>query len=625
MAKDYLFEIGTEEMPAHVVTRSVNQLADRTRKFLKENGLSFKDIKTFSTPRRLTILVEDLAEKQEDIDEVKKGPAKKIAQDADGNWTKAAQGFARGQGVSVDDIYFEELKGTEYAYVHIQKEGKKASDILLGMSDIIKAMTFPTKMRWDSNDFEFVRPIHWLVSLYGNDVIPVKILDITAGRKTEGHRFLGDSVVLANADDYEDALKNQFVIVDAKERKDMIVHQINDLVAKNNWQVKEDKNLLEEVTNLVEYPTVFAGSFDEKYLQIPDEVLITSMKDNQRYFEVYDEDGKLINYFIAVRNGNKDYLDNVISGNEKVLVARLDDAQFFYDEDRKYPLSHFVDKMKNVSFHDKIGSMAEKMERVQIIGNYLAKRWNLDENVVSDFDRASELYKFDLVTQMVGEFAELQGVMGMHYARLAGENEEVAVAIKEHYMPATAEGPLPETTVGSLLSIADKLDTIITFFGAGMIPTSSNDPYALRRYAYGIVRILLNQKWSLPFNAVLPEIVDLINGKTPAKLPKAGEEDEEIALFIRDRIKQYLQKNNFKYDIIDAVLASSQQDPSQILAAANVLQLHHDDEEFKPVVESLTRIDNILKKAKFNGQVEVNEELFDDNSEKELFAGVQNL
>ena len=376
---------------------------------------------------------------------------------------------------------------------------------------------------------------------------------------------------------------------------------------------------------MVEYPTVFAGSFDEKYLQIPDEVLITSMKDNQRYFEVYDEDGKLINYFIAVRNGNKDYLDNVISGNEKVLVARLDDAQFFYDEDRKYPLSHFVDKMKNVSFHDKIGSMAEKMERVQIIGNYLAKRWNLDENVVSDFDRASELYKFDLVTQMVGEFAELQGVMGMHYARLAGENEEVAVAIKEHYMPATAEGPLPETTVGSLLSIADKLDTIITFFGAGMIPTSSNDPYALRRYAYGIVRILLNQKWSLPFNAVLPEIVDLINGKTPAKLPKAGEEDEEIALFIRDRIKQYLQKNNFKYDIIDAVLASSQQDPSQILAAANVLQLHHDDEEFKPVVESLTRIDNILKKAKFNGQVEVNEDLFDDNSEKELFAGVQNL
>ena len=626
MTKDYLFEIGTEEMPAHVVTRSVKQLADRTRKFLKENGLAFKDIKTYSTPRRLTILVEDLAEKQDDIDEVKKGPAKKIAQDADGNWTKAAQGFARGQGMSTDDIYFEELKGIEYAYVHVKKEGKKASDILLGMSNIIKDMTFPTKMRWDSNDFEFVRPIHWLVSLYGNDVIPVKILDIVAGRKTQGHRFLGDSVVLASADDYVDALKDQFVIVDAKERKDMIVNQMNDLVNKNNWTIKEDKNLLEEVTNLVEYPTVFAGSFDEKYLNIPDEVLITSMKDNQRYFEVYDQNGKLINHFIAVRNGNKDFLDNVISGNEKVLVARLDDAQFFYDEDRKYPLSHFADKMKNVSFHDKIGSMAEKMKRVKIIGDYLAKRWNLTDNVVSDFDRASELYKFDLVTQMVGEFAELQGVMGMHYARLAGENEEVAVAIKEHYMPSTAEGALPETTVGSLLSVADKIDTIITFFGAGMIPSSSNDPYALRRNAYGIVRILLNQKWSLPFNEVLPEIVELINGKTPAKLPKAGEEDEQIALFIRDRINQYLQKNNFKYDVIDAVLASSQQDPSQILAAAKVLGLHHDDAEFKPVVESLTRIDNILKKAKFAGhQNKVDESLFEDNSENELYAGVESL
>ena len=624
MAKDYLFEIGTEEMPAHVVPRSVSQLADRTRKFLKENGLKFKDIKTFSTPRRLTILVEDLAEKQDDIDEVKKGPAKKIAQDADGNWTKAAQGFARGQGMTTDDIYFEELKGTEYAYVHVQKEGKKASDILLGMSEIIKAMTFPTKMRWDSNDFEFVRSIHWLVSLFGNEVIPVKILDITAGRKTEGHRFLGDSVVLANADDYEDALKDQYVIANAEERKDMIVNQMDELVKENHWQVKPDRDLLEEVTYLVEYPTVFAGSFDEKYLNIPDEVLITSMKDNQRYFEVYDENGKLINHFIAVRNGNKDYLDNVISGNEKVLVARLDDAQFFYDEDRKYPLSHFVDRLKDVSFHDKIGSMAEKVQRVRMIGDYLAKRWNLPENVVKDFDRASELYKFDLVTQMVGEFAELQGVMGMHYARLAGEDEEVSVAIKEHYMPATAEGPLPETTVGSLLSIADKIDTIITFFGAGMIPTSSNDPYALRRYAYGIVRILLNEKWSLPFNEVLPEIISLLNGVTPARLPKS-DVDQEIADFIRDRVKQYLQKNKFKYDIIDAVLASSQQDPSQILAAANVLQLHHDDEEFKPVVESLTRIDNILKKAKFKGNVEVDESLFEDNSEKELYVGVQNL
>ncbi|MCO6535436.1 glycine--tRNA ligase subunit beta [Lactobacillus sp.] len=625
MTKDYLFEIGTEEMPAHVVSRSVKQLAERTEKFLKENGLKFKNVKTFSTPRRLTILVEELAEKQDDIDEIKKGPAKKIALDKDKNWTKAAEGFARGQGMSTDDIYFEELKGTEYAYVHVQKEGKKAADILLGMSDIIKAMTFPTKMRWDSHDFEFVRPIHWLVSLFGSDVIPVKILDITAGRKTEGHRFLGDSVVLANTADYEDALKDQFVIVDAKKRKEMIVDQMNQLVKENNWQIKMDQNLLEEVTNLVEYPTVFAGSFDKKYLEMPQEVLITSMKDNQRYFEVYDQDNQLINHFISVRNGNKDYLENVVSGNEKVLVARLDDAQFFYDEDRKYPLSHFVNKLKNVSFHDKIGSMAEKTVRVRIIGDLLAKRWKLDEQTIKDFDRASELYKFDLVTQMVGEFAELQGIMGMHYAKLAGEKDDVAVAIKEHYMPTTSEGELPETTVGSLLSVADKLDTIITFFAVGMIPSSSNDPYALRRYAYGIVRILLKQKWSLPFKEVLPEIVSALDGKTPAKLPKTAEQDEEIAAFIRDRIKQYLQKNNFKYDIIDAVLASSQQDPIQILAAANVLQLHHDDDKFKPVVESLIRIKNILKKAKYKGKNAVNPDLFANESEQELYAGVYAL
>ena len=625
MAKDYLFEIGTEEMPAHVVERSVKQLADRTQKFLKENGLKFKCIKTFSTPRRLTILVEELADKQDDIDEIKKGPAKKIALDQDKNWTKAAQGFARGQGMTTDDIYFEELKGTEYAYVHVQKEGKKTSSILLGMSEIVKAMTFPTKMRWDSNDFEFVRPIHWLVSLFGNEVVPVKILDITAGRKTEGHRFLGDSVVLANSSDYEDALKDQFVIVDATKRRNMIVDQMNKLVKKNNWQIKPDKSLLEEVTNLVEYPTVFAGSFAKKYLQMPQEVLITSMKDNQRYFEVYDQNGELINHFISVRNGNKDYLENVVSGNEKVLVARLDDAQFFYDEDRKYPLSHFVQKLDNVSFHDKIGSMSEKMKRVQIIGDYLANKWNLDAQTIKDFDRASQLYKFDLVTQMVGEFAELQGVMGKHYAKLAGEKDDVAEAIEEHYMPTTSEGKLPATTVGSLLSVADKLDTIITFFAAGMIPSSSNDPYALRRYAYGIVRILLEQKWSLPFNEVLPEIVSALEKKTPAKLPKTAEQEEQISSFIRDRINQYLQKNNYKYDIIDAVLASSQQDPIQILAAAKVLQLHHDDDKFKPVVESLTRINNILKKAKYKGQNEVKSDLFDNETETELANGVKKL
>lgn len=619
MTKDYLFEIGTEEMPAHVVAKSVKQLADRTGKFLKDNGLSFKNIKTFSTPRRLTILVQELAEKQADIDEIKKGPSKKIALDKDGNWSKAAEGFVRGQNMSVDDIYFQKIKDVEYAYIHVKKEGKKATEILLGMDQIVKELAFPTKMRWGNYDLEFVRPIHWIVSLFGSEIIPVKILDIVAGRKTYGHRFLGESLVLATSDDYESALKSQFVIADANQRKNMILSQINSLCEKNDWQVKIDSGLLEEVTNLVEYPTIFSGSFNEKYLNIPKEVLITSMKDNQRYFEVYDHEGTLINHFIAIRNGNSDYLDNVIAGNEKVLVARLDDAQFFYDEDKKYPLSHFVEKLSSVSFHDKIGSMAEKMLRVKLIGEYIGEKINLSSSELADFDRAADIYKFDLVTNMVGEFAELQGIMGTHYAELAGERKAVSQAIKESYLPSSADGDLPTTKIGSLLSIADKLDTIIAFFGAGMIPNSSNDPYALRRSAYGIVRILINQSWNISIEDALKDIIALLKGKTVAKLPNDEATQAEISDFIINRVKQLLQVKKYSYDVIDTVLASNQQNVANILSIADILQENHDDSKFKKVVESLTRIANILKKADFSEAEQINPDLFENNSEKALY------
>lgn len=625
MTKDYLFEIGTEEMPAHVVAKSVKQLADRTGKFLKDNGLSFKNIKTFSTPRRLTILVQELAEKQADIDEIKKGPSKKIALDKDGNWSKAAEGFVRGQNMSVDDIYFQKIKDVEYAYIHVKKEGKKATEILLGMDQIVKELAFPTKMRWGNYDLEFVRPIHWIVSLFGSEIIPVKILDIVAGRKTYGHRFLGESLVLATSDDYESALKSQFVIADANQRKNMILSQINSLCEKNNWQVKIDSGLLEEVTNLVEYPTIFSGSFNEKYLNIPKEVLITSMKDNQRYFEVYDHEGTLINHFIAIRNGNSDYLDNVIAGNEKVLVARLDDAQFFYDEDKKYPLSHFVEKLSSVSFHDKIGSMAEKMLRVKLIGEYIGEKINISSSELADFDRAADIYKFDLVTNMVGEFAELQGIMGTLYAELAGERKAVSQAIKESYLPSSADGDLPTTKIGSLLSIADKLDTIISFFGAGMIPNSSNDPYALRRSAYGIVRILINQSWNISIEDALKDIIALLKGKTVAKLPNDEATQAEISDFIINRVKQLLQVKKYSYDVIDTVLASNQQNVANILSIADILQENHDDSKFKKVVESLTRIANILKKADFSEAEQINPDLFENNSEKALYDKINLL
>ncbi|APT17819.1 glycyl-tRNA synthetase beta subunit [Amylolactobacillus amylotrophicus DSM 20534] len=618
MTKNYLLEIGLEEMPAHVVTPSIKQLVQKVTKFLKEQGLTFKNIKPFSTPRRLALLVEGLSEQQDDVDLVQKGPAQKIAQDQEGNWSKAAIGFANSQQMTVDDIYFEDLKGTSYAYIHVQKKGKTAQEILPELAGVIKSLTFKTRMRWASNDFEYIRPIHWLVSLLDDVVVPFSVVDVQAGRQTKGHRFLGDPVVLARADDYEEALKNEFVIADAADRKAIITSQIKELAAANSWQVNLDQSLLEEVTNLVEYPTSFAGSFDAQYLAIPEEVLITSMKDNQRYFDVRDQDGKLSNHFIAVRNGNRDHLDNVIMGNEKVLVARLDDAKFFYEEDQKFPISHYVDRLNNVSFHDKIGSMAEKMQRVQKIGQIIAQQFALSEQSMVDFNRASEIYKFDLVTGMVGEFAELQGIMGQHYAKLAGERDAVSLAIKEHYQPITAESKLPSSKVGALLALSDKLDTIITFFSAGMIPTSSNDPYALRRYAYGIVRILLKQKWALDFQTALPELIAGLDGLTPAPLPKSGAETAQIASFIRDRVKQYLQVADYRYDVIDAVLASIQQDPLKINQAAQVLEQHHDDQQFKPVVEALTRINNILKKVKPAGNKVVDDTLFENDSEVEL-------
>lgn len=625
MTKNYLLEVGLEEMPAHVVTPTIKQLLTKTEKFLKENKLNYKEIKTFSTPRRLALLVEELNEKQDDIDEVQKGPAKKIALDDEGNWTKAAQGFARGQNMSTDDIYFEELKGTEYAFLHKKEEGKQAKNLLGQLSEVVMSLTFPTRMHWANYDFEFIRPIHWIVSLFDDEVIPMQILDVEAGRKTRGHRFLGDPISLAKADDYEESLKSEFVIADADDRKAIIRSQIEEMAKENNWIVKLDEGLLEEVNNLVEYPTAFAGRFDKKYLEIPEEVLITSMKDHQRYFAVREADGSLSAHFISVRNGNKDHIENVALGNEKVLTARLEDADFFYKEDQKLPISHFVDKLKNVTFHDRIGSLTEKMMRVKAIAGDLAKRFHFADQETTDVVRASEIYKFDLVTQMVGEFDELQGIMGQRYAKLSGENDEVSLAIAEQYLPTSAEGKLPSSKIGALLSISEKLDTILTFFSADMIPTSSNDPYALRRSAYGIVRILVDQKWSVSFNQLLPELIEMLDGLTPARLTTSEETIKQISGFILDRVKQYLTVQNYKYDVIDTVMHSVQNDPLQVIEAAKVLNEHHQDSEFKSVVESLTRISNILQKAQFNGNESVEEALLQTDSEKQLLVATNDI
>lgn len=621
-------EIGLEEIPAHVVTPSAAQLVEKTEKFLKEQRMDFDEVQTYSTPRRLTVKVTGLADKQPDIQEEAKGPAKKIAYDKDGNWSKAAQGFARGQGVSVDDIFFKELKGTEYVYVKKFIEGKAAADVMQGMRDVAMDLKFPTMMRWGTNDFQYVRPIRWIVAMLDDQVIPFKILNIESGNVSQGHRFLGKPVELKSADDYVKALRSEKVIVDATERKSMIRDQINDLAQKNNWKIVIDEDLLEEVNNLVEYPTVFAGSFDEKYLSVPDQVLITSMKDHQRFFYVTDQNGKLLPNFVSVRNGNTEYLENVVQGNEKVLTARLEDAKFFYEEDQKQSIADYVERLKKVMFHDKIGTIYEKMARVRLLAAQIGKFVGLNDQELADLDRAAQIYKFDLVTGMVGEFAELQGVMGEIYVRLQGENDNVAAAIREEYMPTSAEGELPTTKVGAVLSIADKIDSIQAFFAAGMIPSGSNDPYALRRQALGIVRIALARNWKLSVPMMLKFVENAMNERPDLyKNIMPGDEQKDMQQFIIDRLAQIMNGDKqLRHDVLDTVVANPENAFVDIEEAAKILGKHLEDDDFKETIEALTRVGRMAKKApNFEDDAVLKAELFENESEKKLAEAVKKV
>lgn len=628
MAKDLLLEIGLEEMPAHVVTPSRIQLEEKVIKFLDEHHLDYETVQSFATPRRLAVKVTAIPEKQADVEEEVKGPTKKIALDAEGNWSKAAQGFVRGQGVTTEDIVFKELNGVEYVYVTKFTKGQSAKEVLTKLNDVITSLTFPVTMHWANYDFEYIRPIHWIVALLDDEVIPFKVLDVTTGQTSRGHRFLGDDVTFQHANEYETKLKEQFVVVQPNERKQMIVDQANALAAEKNWQLALDEELLEEVTNLVEYPTAFVGSFDEKYLSVPDEVLVTSMKEHQRYFEVRNDQGLLMPHFIAVRNGDNVHLENVIKGNEKVLIARLEDAEFFYNEDKKLTIEACVEKLKNVTFHEKIGSIYEKMQRVALIAQIIGRKVGLSEEELEDLKRASEIYKFDLVTNMVGEFPELQGIMGEKYALLQGEKPAVATAIREHYLPTSSEGELPETAIGAVLALADKLDSVFSFFSVGMIPTGSNDPYALRRQTYGVIRIIEDKGWTFPLVQLQTEVDEAVNQDVEKYGVLLNEGQAEVVEFVKARLRQLLMTKNVRHDIIDAVVSAEQADLSKLFASANILKSRFEDQDFKPSMEALTRVINLAKKGQeLLGDTEegIDPSLFENKAEKELYQAVNDL
>lgn len=629
MTHHILLEIGLEEMPAHIVSPSQQQLAERTKDFLQKNHLSFGEVQAFSTPRRLAVLIREVADKQEDEKVIAKGPAKRIAMNEDGEWTKAAQGFVRGQGMTTEDIFFKDIKGVEYVHVEKFVPGKTAMEVLKGLNEVITAMTFPVSMHWADYTFKYIRPIHWIVALMDDQIIPFSVLDIQTGNQSRGHRFLGHEVTIEHALDYEEALKGEYVIADETERKKMIVSQIHAIATENNWVVDIDADLLEEVANLIEYPTAFYGNFDAQYLTIPKEVLITSMRDHQRYFYVKDQQDQLLPYFISVRNGNSQFIENVAKGNEKVLVARLDDAMFFYNEDKNLTINSCVERLKQVTFHEKIGSMYEKMQRVQRASQVIGEKVGLSAEEMADLDRAAQIYKFDLVTNMVDEFPELQGIMGEKYALLQGEKPAVAQAIREHYMPTSSDGELPESSVGTVLAIADKLDSIFSLFAAGLIPTGSNDPFALRRQAFGVIRMIVDKNWSFQLRTVFSEIVSSLPSTDTNLLEKYQERQEDILGFMKGRIRQLLSNKQLRYDAMDAALGSTQQDVLTIIDTAQTLEKHLSDSVFKSTIESVSRILNLAIKANEEdanvGEKPIHTDLFEKPSEWALYEKFKEL
>ena len=591
MAKDLLLEIGTEEVPAHVMPGVLAQLKERAEKAFQENRIAFASVRTLGTPRRMALLVKDLAEKQADVTSENRGPSVKIAFDADGKPTKAAQGFARGQHVAPEDLV--EKDGYVYAVVH--ETGKETAELLKTLlPELICALSFPNNMRWGSLEFKFIRPIRWLVALFDSEVIPFEVANVTSGRVSRGHRFLSQGdFSIAKADDYEKDCEAQYIIVDSEKRKAMIRAQIEAVAKENGGRAEITDDLLEEVLYLVEYPTALCGRFEEKYLQLPPEAVITPMRDHQRYFPVKDDAGKLLPLFITVRNGGKEYLETVQHGNERVLRARLADAQFFFDEDRKKSLEEHRDKLKTVVFQQGLGTMYEKTERLAQLADFIADEIGADEKAHKHARRAALLSKADLVTGMVTEFTELQGIMGREYAKLDGECDKVAIAIDEHYMPRFAGDAQPQTTAGRIVSTADKIDTIVGTFHLGKIPTGSQDPFALRRQALGLVHMVIEAKYHLSISRLVAKAMDLY-GITEAE--ERAKMQADVAEFLRLRLRNVLEAEQIRYDAADAVLGDVD-DIYNVLLRARAVTAFTGQKDAAQSMQAFVRVANIARKS----------------------------
>lgn len=612
MSKDLLFEIGTEEIPAHYMPNILAQVKGLAEKAFDEGNIAYGSVRTIGTPRRIALLVKDVDEKQADVSSKHKGPSVKIAYDADGKPTKAAMGFARGQKIDVSDLVVED----GYVYANVTSIGAATKSLLPDiLKGIVTGLNFPKSMHWGSLDFHFVRPIRWFVALYGTDVVPFELAGVTSGKVSRGHRFLGTGdFEIESPAAYEETCKEHFLIVDPEVRKQMILEGLQKLADEKGGTIIMDDDLLEEVVYLVEYPTALCGEFDEDYLKLPEAAIITPMKDHQRYFPMRDKDGKLMNLFLTVRNGNDYHLETVQHGNERVLRARLDDAKFFFEEDKKHHLVDYTEKLKKIVFQDGLGTLFDKAQRLEKITVFLNQKLDLGLDDAK-LQRASLLAKADLATQMVMEFTELQGVMGKEYALIDGEDESVAEAINEQYQPRFAGDVLPQTDMGKVLGIADKFDTITGMFSQGYIPTGSQDPFALRRQTIGILNILMDAGWNLNCHEVFAFVLNLLG----VEGEKAAKVMDQLDGYFTLRLKNIFQDKGMDYHIIDCVLASDTLNAYEEARRAQAL-IDADIMGKTDLLQAFTRVGNMIKDAE---DTDVNPDLFETEEEKALYSACQ--
>ncbi len=619
-AADLLIELGTEELPPKALTRLSNAFGQGVEDGLKEANISFEKIELYSAPRRMAIIIKALADSQPDQDIEKRGPAVQAAFDEAGCPSKAAEGFARGCGVKVDEL--ETMETDKGAWLVFRKRQKgEPTAALIGdiINQSLKRLPIPKRMRWGASDVEFVRPVHWLVVLHGEQVLDVNVLGQQAGNKTFGHRFHHpDAIELKNAGEYVSSLKDKgFVIVDPAERQAIIKEQTIKAADKLGGFALIDDDLLNEVTSLVEWPIAVGGDFDPQFLEVPAEALISSMQDHQKYFPVIDNKEELLPHFITISNIDSKDMAQVKAGNERVISPRLSDAVFFWTQDRKKKLEDHIARLETVVFQKKLGTLAEKSERVASIASVIAVKTGAD---VANAERAAQLSKCDLMTEMVYEFTDLQGVMGRYYAKLDGEHDDVAAALDEQYMPRFSGDELPLSITGQILSISDKLDTLLGIFAIGQKPTGEKDPFALRRATLGVLRIMIEKNIDLDLHELLTVAAVALGDKADGKAAV-----DDVVKFMLERLKAYFADQKISADVFDAVFACYPTRPVDFARRIEAVNVFKAMPEAESLAAANKRIRNILKKVEGSVANNVNESLLQENAEKELFNQVSSL